>query len=148
MFIAIGLLGGLTLLVLIFEGRYTWSASAARTTSAPTSAAPIASNASCWLKEDYIVVEECQPCTDFEIASKSVKECIPTKFKEVVKCKSSGRAVRSCSRVVWLEERKFWLFEGISISGALLSTLAVYIRQRQLDRRMMKRLQAQLASCA
>lgn len=32
--------------------------------------------------------------SDFEVASKSIKECIPTKFKEVLKCRISGRAVR------------------------------------------------------
>ena len=49
---------------------------------------------------------------------------------------------------MWLEERNFWLFEVFSFSGAILSSLAVYIRQRQLDRRMLKHLQAQLSSCA
>lgn len=115
--------------------------------------------------------------SDFEVASKSIKECIPTKYKEVIRCKTSGKAVRryasvlipsisfpilflqsshlpffltfsSCLRVVWLEERNFRVFEGVSFCGAVLSSLAVYVRQRQLDRRMMKRLQAQLSSCA
>ncbi|XP_034245423.1 protein JTB [Thrips palmi] len=155
MFIAIGLLGGVTLLVLILEGRWTWSATAARGTVAPSASSvssassPQATNTSCWLHEEYEVVEECHPCTDFEVASKSIKECIPTKFKEVVKCRISGRAVRSCQKVVWLEERKFWLFEVFTLCGALISSLAVFIRQRQLDRRMMKRLQAQLSTtCA
>lgn len=148
MFIAIGLLGGVTLLVLILEGRWTWSATAARGTVAPSASSPQATNGSCWLHEEYEVVEECHPCTDFEVASKSIKECIPTKFKEVIKCRISGQAVRSCQKVVWLEERNFWLFEVLTLCGALISSLAVIIRQRQLDRRMMKRLQAQLSSCA
>ncbi|XP_026272900.1 protein JTB [Frankliniella occidentalis] len=148
MFIAIGLLGGVTLLVLILEGRWTWSANAARVTVAPSTLPITATNTSCWLREEFVVLEECHPCSAFEVTSKSIKECIPTKYKEVLKCKVSGRAVRSCLKVVWLEERNFWLFELASFCVAFSSSLAVFIRQRQLDRRMIKRLQAQLSSCA
>jgi len=54
----------------------------------------------------------------------------------------------SCDKVAWLEERKFWIFEGVTIGGSLISTLTVFLRQRVLDRRMLRRLQRQLASGA
>ncbi len=53
---------------------------------------------------------------------------------------------RSCSRVTWLEERKFWTFEGSLTLMGILSGMAVYVRQKQLDHRTYQSIKKQLAS--
>ena len=52
----------------------------------------------------------------------------------------------SCDRVDWVEERRFWTFEGLLTLLGLASGLAVFIRQKQLDHRMYQRIQRQIAS--
>nr|CAD7442174.1 unnamed protein product [Timema bartmani] len=100
----------LTLLVLILESH--WTSVGAR--SYPTvSGKNNSSDHGCWLHEEYQIVEPCHLCTDFEIASKSNFVCVPTHFKEVIQCQISGKASRSCDKVTWLEERNFWIFEGV-----------------------------------
>ena len=55
-------------------------------------------------------------------------------------------SVFSCDRVDWVEERRFWTFEGLLTLLGLASGLAVFIRQKQLDHRMYQRIQRQIAS--
>ena len=52
----------------------------------------------------------------------------------------------SCDRVDWVEERRFWTFEGLLTLLGFISGLAVFIRQKQLDHRMYQRIQKQIAS--
>lgn len=143
MLIGVIFLGGLTLLVLIVESHWT---------SGNTRAVqhPLVNNGSgvelCWLNEDYEVVEECYPCTAFEIASNINKVCGPTHFKEAVNCKKSGKVYRSCEKVTWLEEKRFWQFEGLMIVIGCISTVSVYLRQRVLDYRTLRRIQRQIAN--
>ncbi|KAJ4434956.1 hypothetical protein ANN_23528, partial [Periplaneta americana] len=85
--------------------------------------------------------------SEFEITSKSNGVCVPTKFKETLRCKSSGKVVsRSCDKVTWLEERNFWIFEGSMFLLGIISTTVVFARQKILDHRMLRRIQRQLAS--
>nr|CAD7195307.1 unnamed protein product [Timema douglasi]CAD7401858.1 unnamed protein product [Timema poppensis] len=143
MLLAIVLLGGLTLLVLMLESH--WTSVGAR--SYPTvSGKNTSSEHGCWLHEEYQIVEPCHLCTDFEIASKSNFVCVPTHFKEVLQCQISGKASRSCDKVTWLEERNFWIFEGVMFVISVISTTTVFARQKVLDRRMMRRIQRQLAN--
>ncbi|KAJ9595096.1 hypothetical protein L9F63_013622 [Diploptera punctata] len=101
----------------------------------------------CWLNEEYEIVKECHPCTDFEITSKSIGVCVATHFKELLKCRVSGKIVsRSCDKVAWLEERNFWIFEGCMFVLGLISTTIVFARQKILDHQMLRRVQRQLAS--
>lgn len=51
----------------------------------------------------------------------------------------------SCDRVTWLEERRFWTFEGILFLMGLVSALGVFVRQKQLDHKMYQRIQKQIA---
>ena len=52
----------------------------------------------------------------------------------------------SCDRVEWVEERRFWTFEGLLVLFGFLSGLSVFVRQKQLDHRMYQRIQRQIAS--
>lgn len=143
MILGIIFLGGLTILVLVIESNWTSNNSNSRSI-----ARNIEHNSSdaCWLNEDYEVVEECHPCTDFEIASKSNKVCAETHYKEAVNCQKSGKVYRSCDKVKWLEEKKFWQFEGTVFLIACLSTAVVHLRQKILDHRMLRRIQRQIAN--
>lgn len=48
----------------------------------------------CWQTETFEVVEPCHLCSKLEIDSGSVEACLPTHFKEVIKCKNSGITYR------------------------------------------------------
>lgn len=48
----------------------------------------------CWQTETFEILEVCHPCNEFEINSKSVEACIPTKFKETIRCSLSGKTQR------------------------------------------------------
>ena len=52
----------------------------------------------------------------------------------------------SCDRVVWLEERNFWLFEACMLASSIVFSLYAYGRQKILDHRMLRRVQKQLAN--
>ncbi|XP_069672277.1 protein JTB isoform X1 [Periplaneta americana] len=144
MILAITFLGGLTLLVLIVESHWTSGSSRNHVGVAEKNAT---NENNCWLHEDFEIVEPCHLCTEFEITSKSNGVCVPTKFKETLRCKSSGKVVsRSCDKVTWLEERNFWIFEGSMFLLGIISTTVVFARQKILDHRMLRRIQRQLAS--
>ncbi|KAK7789976.1 hypothetical protein R5R35_006808 [Gryllus longicercus] len=141
MLLAITILGGLTLLVLVLESHLT----AGNSRNHATAVKNVTSD--CILREEFSVVEPCHPCTDFEITSRSIGACLPSHFKEVLKCSKTGTTVvRSCDKVTWLEERNFWLFEGLMFALGLVSSTIVYARQKILDHRMLRRIQRQLAS--
>ncbi|XP_063225132.1 protein JTB [Bacillus rossius redtenbacheri] len=142
MLLAVIFLGGLTVFVLVVESRWTSS-----NRNAPQLAdGSSAGEGPCWLRENYTVVEPCHQCSDFELASKISNVCVATNFKEVLRCKTSGLISRSCAKVTWLEERNFWLFEGLMLVLGVISTTAVFARQKVLDIRMMRRIQRQLAN--
>ena len=45
-----------------------------------------------------------------------------------------------------MEERRFWTFEAAACFLGVLSALSVFVRQKQLDHRMYKRIQKQMTS--
>lgn len=146
-----------TIIVLIVESRWTES---------PRRNFIIESNSTCYLHEDFEIIRNCHPCTgteemkfkshvrkliryflflsDYEIASKSQGVCVHTHNKEVLRCKSGETVVKSCDKVAWIDERNFWTFEGVLIVVSALSTSVVFLRQRNLDRKVMLKVQRQL----
>ena len=99
----------------------------------------------CWLTENWSVAKECDFCNDLERLSGSEPACNATGKKELIKCEKSGEVYRSCHRVIWMEERNFWAFESTAIIFGIFSSIFVIIRQGQLDRKMMDRIQKQIA---
>ncbi|XP_055489067.1 protein JTB [Leucoraja erinacea] len=94
----------------------------------------------CWEIEEYSIVRECSPCTDYE---KTVHiECKFTGFVEDVKCTKDHR-YRSC-RSVAMEEVKFWKFEGIVVLVGVIFAIIVTYRQRTLDRHAEQKVRRQL----
>lgn len=105
---------------------------------------PIENNSTCWKREQYSVIQDCHPCTAFEIASKSQGVCIHTHYKELLRCKSGETVTRSCDKVAWLDEKDFWTFEGtLFVVGVIFTSLSM-LRQKALDRKTQLRIQRQL----
>ncbi|KAK8775602.1 hypothetical protein V5799_031051 [Amblyomma americanum] len=102
------------------------------------------SSEGCWEREDYIIKQKCVPCTEFERASKHLPICIQSKYRELVTCKNSGDVYRRCDNE--REGQHFWIFEGSMLVMGLLSSLSVVLRQRHLDRKVMERIQQQVAA--
>lgn len=146
MLAAVIFLGGLTFVILIFESHWAFETS---TTSHFGNYSNLSKNASaeeCKPDEETEVIESCHPCSDFEIASKSNVACIPSHFKEAVKCLKSGKTLfRSCDKVQWLEDRKFWQFEFLIFFLACASSASVVLRQKVLDQKHLRTLQRRLA---
>ncbi|KAB0803469.1 hypothetical protein PPYR_00439 [Photinus pyralis] len=141
MLLGITALGALTIFVLIAESHWTQ-----QTNNTRKRIFRVEQNSTCFEREKYEIISECQPCTDFEITSKSIGVCIHTHYKEVLKCASGEMVTRSCDKVAYIEEQKFWKFESLMFVPALLSTISVYIRKNVLYKRMVQRVQRQLAS--
>ena len=59
---------------------------------------------------------------------------------------SSFLSPHSCSVVPWMEERRFWTFEAAVCFFGVISAVSVFIRQKQLDHKMYKRIQKQMTS--
>ncbi|KAK5648785.1 hypothetical protein RI129_003677 [Pyrocoelia pectoralis] len=140
MLLGITILGGLTIFVLIAESHWTQNNNSRKRIFR------VEQNSTCFEREKYEIVDECQPCTDFEITSKSIGVCIHTHYKEVLKCASGEMVTRSCDKVAYIEEQKFWKFESFMFLPAFLSTVAVYVRKKVLYKRMVQRVQRQLAN--
>lgn len=71
-----------------------------------------------------------------------------TGYKEKVRCATSGDALRSCERVLWLEERRFWTLEITCLVLGLVSSTFVMWRQRLLERQAMHKIQQQINVCS
>ncbi|XP_078071534.1 protein JTB-like isoform X2 [Mustelus asterias] len=94
----------------------------------------------CWEKEEFSIIRECTPCSDYE---KTVHvECTFTGFVEEIKC-TSDHMYRSC-RSDEMEELKFWKFEGIVVLVGVIFAIIVMFRQRTLDRRAEQKVRRQL----
>ncbi|XP_051167498.1 uncharacterized protein LOC127285494 [Leptopilina boulardi] len=142
MLFVITLLGGLTILVLIVESHWTDSS-----TSKPF-VEVFENNSSCLNGETYEIIDECQPCTSLEIASKSIGICIHMRYKEIIRCKSGETVTRSCDKVAWLEERAFWKFEILMLAFAIISSLSVFWRENILRQRIIRKVARQLRASA
>ncbi|XP_003415141.1 protein JTB [Loxodonta africana] len=103
-----------------------------------------AANLQCWLVEEFVVTEECGPCSNFQ--AKTIPECSSTGYVEKITCSSSKRnELKSCRSAV-MEKRLFWKFEGAVVGVALVFACLVIIRQRLLDRKALEKVRKQIES--
>lgn len=102
------------------------------------------STSPCWLVEEFVVTEECTPCSNFQI--KTTPECGSTGYVEKITCSSSKRNEFKSCRSALLEQHLFWKFEGIVVGVALVFACLVIIRQRQLDRKALEKVRKQIES--
>jgi hypothetical protein len=103
----------------------------------------VENNSTCYLTEEFEVLEHCTHCSDFEIQlAKHNQEgvCIHTHNKEILRCKSGKIVIKSCDKIAWLEERNFYVFIIIAFIVCAFSTGVVYTRQKFLDRNFFRSL--------
>ncbi|CAH0551304.1 unnamed protein product [Brassicogethes aeneus] len=134
-------LGILTVVVLIWESHWTESTVHTRKRNFV-----VEQNSTCFEKERFEVIRDCEPCTAFEITSKSIGVCIHTHYKEVLKCANGETVTRSCDRAAYFDEQAFWQFEGLMFSASFVSTVCVVFRKKVLNKRMLQRVQRQIAN--
>nr|XP_044994447.1 protein JTB [Jaculus jaculus] len=106
--------------------------------SVSTSAVP------CWSVEEFVVTEECTPCSNFQI--KTTSECRLTGYVEKITCSSSKRNEFKSCRSALMEQHLFWKFEGAMVGVALIFACLVIVRQRQLDRKALEKVRKQIES--
>ncbi|XP_037951603.1 protein JTB [Teleopsis dalmanni] len=140
MLLGLGLLVGVTIVVLIIESRLATDTGR----HGRTQQFLIENNSTCWKREEYTVIQECHPCTDFDIVSRSLGVCIHTHYKEVLRCKSGETVTKSCDRVALIDQRNFIKFEIICFIVGFLSYTVSYARDRVLSRRTNQKIERQL----
>ncbi|NP_001121940.1 protein JTB isoform X1 [Sus scrofa] len=102
------------------------------------------SNLRCWLVEEFVVAEECAPCSNFQ--AKTTPECSSTGYVEKITCSSSKRNEFKSCRSALMEQHLFWKFEGAVVGVALVFACLVIVRQRQLDRKALEKVRKQIES--
>ncbi|XP_077012355.1 protein JTB [Tamandua tetradactyla] len=102
------------------------------------------SNLPCWMVEEFVVAEECAPCSDFQ--SKTTLECSSTGYVEKITCSSSKRNEFKSCRSALMEQHLFWKFEGAVVGVALVFACLVIVRQRLLDRKALEKVRKQIES--
>ncbi|XP_003475608.1 protein JTB [Cavia porcellus] len=102
------------------------------------------STLSCWLVEEFVVAEECAPCSTFQ--AKTIPECGSTGYIEKITCSASKKNEFKSCRSALMEQHLFWKFEGAVIVVALIFACLVIIRQRQLDRKALEKVRKQIES--
>uniref|UniRef100_A0A7N5JXT0 Protein JTB n=1 Tax=Ailuropoda melanoleuca TaxID=9646 RepID=A0A7N5JXT0_AILME len=102
------------------------------------------SNLPCWLVEEFVVAEECAPCSNFQ--AKTTPECGSTGYVEKITCSSSKTNEFKSCRSALMEQHLFWKFEGAIVGVALVFACLVIIRQRQLDRKALEKVRKQIES--
>lgn len=140
MFIGLGILVACTIIIIIIESSNISDDDKQKTPPQTI----IENNSTCYLREEYQVIEQCHPCTEFEVVSKSLGVCIHTHYKEVLKCKSGEIVTRSCDRVAEIERKNLIIFTVICGVIGFLSYLVVYWRERVLYKRAMMKIDRQL----
>ncbi|EEC01604.1 transmembrane protein, putative [Ixodes scapularis] len=102
------------------------------------------SSEGCWEREDYVVKQKCVPCTEFErVCAARLVAPGQTRWYEVAANKQI-KDVCSCENEN--EAQRFWIFEGSVLVTGLFSSLSVVFRRKHLDRKMMERIQQQVAA--
>jgi len=148
MMLAIFLLGATTVIIIILESTHLESSQVDIHESDPILKEKMKPEEKCWQREKFEILESCHHCSSEEISSHNPVVCAARGFKERVKCASGNETYRACDKVVWVEERRFWIFETVMFFLGCFSAGMVYLRQKQLDHIVYKRIQKQIANGA
>ncbi|KAM9737289.1 protein JTB isoform 1-T1 [Menidia menidia] len=98
----------------------------------------------CWLLEEFIVLDECVRCSDFN--SRSQLACRQTGYAEKVNCTKSSREEYKSCRSALMEEHLFWKFEAAMLALMAVFAVLVVVRQRWLDRLASEKVRRQIES--
>lgn len=138
MFLGLSVLVSITIVVLLLESHFAISDSEALGRSQQFF---IENNSTCWMREHFIIVEECHPCTDFDIVSNSLGVCVHTKYKEILRCDSGETVTRSCDRVALIDQRKFASFEIFCLIVSIIAYIISCVRSHTLFQRSLSKLE-------
>ncbi|KAH8040625.1 hypothetical protein HPB51_011940 [Rhipicephalus microplus] len=97
------------------------------------------SSEGCWEKEEYVVKQKCTALHRI----REGKQAPPNMHPVQVQRTSHLQELRCDNEK---EGQHFWIFEGSMLVTGLLSSLSVVLRQKHLDRKMIERIQQQVAA--
>jgi len=146
MLLAVAILGLVSAIIIILESTHLRTHEIDIHESHPILKEKIKPEEKCWTRESVDVIEACHHCTKDEIFQHSPIVCVATGYKEKIKCASGNVTYRACHQVAWVEERRFWIFESVMLLSGCVSATFVFLRQKQLDHIVYKRIQKQIAT--
>jgi hypothetical protein len=146
MVLAVAILGLVSAIVIIVESTHLRSHEVDIHESHPILREKLTPVDKCWTREKVEVIEACHLCTKEEIFGHNPVVCIAKGYKEKLRCESGNITYRACHQVAWVEERKFWIFETVMFLTGCVSSGFVFLRQKQLDHIVYKRIQKQIAT--
>ncbi|CAG5128646.1 unnamed protein product [Candidula unifasciata] len=95
--------------------------------------------------ETFSVVSRCERCSKQELRD-LVPVCSETGHKERIKCDSGKEDFIWCDISPAVEEADFWKFQLCTLVLGLSSYAVVYLRQKKLDKRLMEKINKQIAA--
>ncbi|XP_018016714.1 protein JTB [Hyalella azteca] len=146
MIIAILCLIGLSVIVLVVENILAPYSDNHRHNSSRQEPVNMSLAENCWSREEFKLLEECQPCTDLELKSRSPVACGTAHYRQKIECNTTGVVFRTCDRVVWLEERHFLVFELSCLAVAIAGYTYTTHRHSYLQDKVLARISQQLAA--
>jgi len=146
MVLAVAVLGLVSAIIIILESSHLNSHEVDIHESHPILKEKMKPEEKCWNSGKYEVIEACHWCTKDEIFNHSPVVCVAKGFKEKIRCASGNITFRACHQVAWVEERKFLIFETVMFLSGCVSASFVFLRQKQLDHIVYKRIQKQIAT--
>ncbi|BFZ02156.1 hypothetical protein BsWGS_05194 [Bradybaena similaris] len=99
-------------------------------------------SASC---EMFSVISRCERCSKQE-SRDDVGVCSETGYKQRIKCDSGKEEFIWCDISPAVEESDFWKFQLCTLLLGLSSYAVVYLRQKKLDKRLMEKINKQIAA--
>ena len=102
----------------------------------------------CLEENEITVIEACRPCSPAEV-NDSV--CKTTMYMKKVLCVQNSdvksiEVYKPCQKILWTEERGFWIFEALCLLLGISSYVIVGIRQRRLTQLLIDKVNKQIAS--
>lgn len=135
MIIALAVLIGASILILLLEDVFA--------VKATNHKRPENGSLDCWETENFTIIEPCKKCTNFEMKVQA-EVCSETGYREKVHCKKEGDVYRSCDGSRNEATRKFWIFEACAFCVGVVAIAITVIRERQMHRQTLERIQKQI----
>ncbi|CAL1541260.1 unnamed protein product [Lymnaea stagnalis] len=93
----------------------------------------------------YTSISRCQRCPKDELRAE-VPYCKHHGYKEKIRCEDGKEEFVGCDISPAVEEAEFWKFELLTLLVGLTSYAVVYLRQKKLDKKLMEKINKQIAA--
>ncbi|KAH9489684.1 hypothetical protein Btru_056315 [Bulinus truncatus] len=93
----------------------------------------------------FTTLTRCQRCTKDELRTE-VDYCMSTGYKEFIHCEDGKEEKIWCDISPAVEESDFWKFQLCTLLLGLSSYTVVYLRQKKLDKKLMEKINKQIAA--